>query len=101
MALDKCPRKGARVRFNPNPASAMLYSYRVPEKGALGTVTTIWLSGKDRTCLPGPGGGLVYVDWDAGFMVGISRYDLDRVSGGRKLAGVHGLGALASFVKGA
>ncbi len=61
--------RGLRVVFSPNPASRVLYSYRVPEPGARGTVTAAWTAGRLRTYLVGPGGPLVYVRWDGGGLV--------------------------------
>lgn len=69
--------RGLRVVFRPNPASRALYSYRIPEAGACGTVTAVRTPGGVRTYLDGPGGGLVYVQWDPGGLVcGISMRDL-------------------------
>jgi len=68
--------RGLRVMFSPNPASRMLYSYRVPESGARGTVTAARTPSGLRTYLDGPGGGLVYVEWDDGFVCGVSMRDL-------------------------
>ena len=56
--------KGLRVVFSPNPASRMLYSYRIPEPEAHGTITAVRVGGGIRTYIPGPGCGLVYVEWD-------------------------------------
>src|SRR5437867_12613324 len=56
--------RGLRVVFSPNPASRMLYSYRVPEAGARGTITAVRTAGGIRTYIPGPGAGRVYVEWD-------------------------------------
>ena len=68
---------GLRVVFSPNPVSRLLYSYRVPEPGTPGTVTAVRLAGGLRTYLGGPGGGLVYVEWDAdGLVCGVSMRDL-------------------------
>ena len=69
--------RGLRVVFSPNPASRALYSYRVPDPGARGTVTAAWTAGGLRTYLVGPGGGLVYVRWDGdGLVCGVSMRDL-------------------------
>ena len=60
----------------------MLYSdYPDPPRhGERGTVTSIPLGGgRSRTCMKGPGGGLVYVDWDRGGTFGVSSYDIYRV----------------------
>ena len=62
----------------------MLYSdYPDPPRhGERGTVTSIPLGGRRvATCMKGPGGGLVYVDWDDVGTMGVSSFDLDRVSG--------------------
>jgi len=61
--------KGLRVMFSPNPASGMLYTYRVPETGARGTITAVRTAGSVRTYIPGPGAGLVYVEWDGDGLV--------------------------------
>ena len=69
--------RGLRVVFSPNPVSCVLYSYGVPEPGARGTVTTARTAGGLRTYLDGPGGGLVYVEWDGdGLVCGVSMRDL-------------------------
>jgi hypothetical protein len=68
---------GLRVVFSPDPASRAMYSYRVPEPGPRGTVTTVRTAGSVGTYLPGPGGGLVYVRWDGdGLVCGVSMWDL-------------------------
>jgi hypothetical protein len=75
----KCPvREGTRVVFNPNPVSLMLYSHGTPRRGEQGTVTTVPLPGGRKPCLPGPGGGLIYVDWDEFGTAGIAPGDIDR-----------------------
>lgn len=68
-------RPGMRVKFSPSPASLALYR-DPPTPGATGTVTTIPFPGGRRFSLPGPGGGLVYIDWDDGYMMGVSPIDL-------------------------
>lgn len=73
-------RLGTRVRFDPNPASHMLYSerYGLPERGEEGTVT--YMPGfKPRTYFPGPGGGLLYVEWDQAGVLGVSPHDVEKV----------------------
>ena len=80
MGLDgvgKGTRKGTRVRFNAHRGSLVLYSHH-PEIGEEGTVGTMPGFGK-RTYLPGPGGGLLYVDWDQSGMIGVSPNDVERV----------------------
>lgn len=76
----RCPREGMRVVFNPNPVSRMLYSsgYRLPPKGAVGRVMSMPLGRGRATCMRGPGGGLVYVDWGKHGTMGIASYDLDK-----------------------
>jgi hypothetical protein len=61
--------KGLRVVFSPNPVSRVLYSYSVPEPGTRGTVTAVPSAGSVRTYIPGPGVGLVYVEWDVDALV--------------------------------
>jgi hypothetical protein len=69
--------KGLRVVFSPNPASGALYSYRVPEVGARGTVTAVRTAGSIRTYIAGAGAGLVYVEWDGdGLVCAVSLRDL-------------------------
>lgn len=74
------PRVGTRVRFAPNPASRMLYSenYPVPEEGEEGTVTTVAGPRGPMSSMRGPGGGLVYVEWDDTGFVGVSLYDIEK-----------------------
>lgn len=80
-------RKGTRVQFKPTPASHVLYS-SPPPVGAKGHVTTTHFGGGiERTSLPGPGGGLVYVQWDDGSFQGVSPLDLV------ELPDQHGYGA--------
>lgn len=68
-------REGTRVTFDPTPASHALYS-RCPPVGAVGTVTTVPFGSTRRTFLPGPGGGLVYVNWDGYGFQGVSALDI-------------------------
>jgi hypothetical protein len=69
--------QGLRVVFTPNPSSRVPYSYAVPEPGTRGTVTAVRAAGGLRTYLAGPGGGLVYVEWDAdGLVCCVSMRDL-------------------------
>jgi len=80
------PRPGTRVKFQPNPASFMLYSAdhrrRLPDKGGEGTVTTIAGPRGKMHYMSGPGGGLVYVKWDDTGTVGVSPLDIVKVKGG-------------------
>jgi hypothetical protein len=82
----RCPKEGLRVKFVPNPASLMLYSrtYGTPPKGATGSVTSIPVPGGKKTCMPGPGGGLVYVEWDNWGVLSVSSHDIETVSAKRK-----------------
>lgn len=83
LKVKKCPREGTRVKYNPNPASAMLDAGRHNlQPGATGSVTTVPLPGGRKTCMAGPGGGLVYVRWDDGSFVGVSRLDLEKAKKG-------------------
>jgi hypothetical protein len=69
--------QGLRVVFSPNPGSRVPYSHPVPEPGTRGTVTAVRAAGGLRTYLVGPGGGLVYVEWDAdGLVCCVSMRDL-------------------------
>jgi hypothetical protein len=69
--------RGLRVVFSPDPLSLALYSYRVPEAGTRGTVATAHTAGGLRTYFDGPGGGLVFVKWDADSLVcAVSMRDL-------------------------
>lgn len=72
-------REGTRVRFAPSPASLRLYG-TAPSIGTLGTVTTVSLGRGRASYLPGPGGGLTYVNWDGFGVQGVSHNDLERVS---------------------
>ena len=69
--------RGLRVVFSPNPVSRALYSYRVPEPGARGTVTAAHTAEGLRTYVMGPAGGLVFVEWDGdGLVCAVSMRDL-------------------------
>jgi len=72
------PRKGSRVAYFPNPVSHMLYR-DPPRIGEAGTVTTVSVGTRSVHYMPGPGGGLVYVDWDEAGIMGIAPQDLTRV----------------------
>lgn len=65
----------------------MLYQGRerswhgAPRQGERGNVVSLPVGGGRRaTCMKGPGGGLVYVAWDAGSTMGVSSRDIDRVT---------------------
>lgn len=79
-------RRGTRVRFGPSPASLALYT-SPPPTGSTGTVVAIPVGSKSVTFLPGPGGGLVYVDWDGFGVMGTAPQDLWAVKRGS--AGEH------------
>jgi hypothetical protein len=68
--------RGLRVVFSPNATSRELYSYPVPAPGARGTITSVRMGGGLRTYVDGPGGGLVYVEWDDGLVCATSMQDL-------------------------
>ena len=72
---NKSLRVGTRVVFVGSRAG---YS-NAPEVGEQGTVTTMPGFGA-RTYLPGPGGGLLYVDWDELGVSGIAPQDLEKVN---------------------
>jgi hypothetical protein len=71
------PRVGTRVRFAPNPASLQLYS-DPPAEGEEGEVTTVAGPRGQMSFMRGPGGGLVYVDWDDHGPMGVSLLDIER-----------------------
>jgi hypothetical protein len=78
ISTKRCPREGLRVRFVPNPVSFLLYR-SPPPRGMTGVVTSVPLPGGRKTCMPGPGGGLVYVKWADGDFQGVSPIDLERI----------------------
>ena len=74
------PRVGTRVAYRPNPVSHALYR-KPPRFGEEGTVTTVpFGGGRNLHYLPGPGGGLLYVNWDKSGTMGIAPQDVERVS---------------------
>lgn len=68
-------REGTRVRFVPSSASLALYGQH-PQVGEDGTVRPVSLGSRRATSLRGPGGGLLYVDWDRSAFQGVSPLDL-------------------------
>ena len=66
---------GTRIVVQANPVSRVMYAY-LPPNGTAGTVTTVSLGAGQRSFLPGPGGGLLYVKFDDGHFQGISPTDL-------------------------
>lgn len=83
--MKKCPPAGLRVCFAANPAARALYSGDAPRTGECGAVTTLPMGGRRASCMPGPGGGLVYVDWDQSRTAGVFRNHLHRESTGKPL----------------
>lgn len=78
-----CPREGLRVRYNPASLHTRYLSKR-PARGETGTVRSVSFGRGRATCMRGPGGGLVYVDWDRTGFVGVSSHDIDRAKGAMK-----------------
>ena len=54
---------------------------RAPAVGERGKVTTVPVPGGRSTSMRGPGGGLIYVDWDEIGVTGIAPQDLKVISG--------------------
>jgi hypothetical protein len=71
---------GTRVSVKANPASRMMYSTPLPEDGTEGETVAIPLPGGKSTFMPGPGGGMIYVRFDDGTLLGVSPRDLIRSS---------------------
>jgi hypothetical protein len=67
---------GTRVRFVPNPASLALYSHP-PERGEEGKVTTVNLGARNSSFMKGPGGGLLYVEWERTGVQGVAPQDVE------------------------
>lgn len=93
-------RVGTRVRFTPNPASYALYCHcgepscnnDPPEIGEEGTVATVSFGGAGkRSSLKGPGGGLLYIEWDEHGYQGVSPRDVE-VIGKSKSKSKHSAG---------
>lgn len=73
-------RVGTRVKFTPQPVSLVLYSARfcgLPP-GTVGTVTKVSFGYEKKSFLPGPGGGLLYVDWGDYSTCGVAAGDVER-----------------------
>ncbi len=85
--MKACPPEGLRVCFRPNPAARAVYGGDGPAMGECGTVKSVSLGRGRRTCMPGPVGGLVYVDWDRSRFQGVFRKHLYRESTGKPLGG--------------
>lgn len=73
-----CPREGLLVEYKPSAVSHALYS-QAPRRGERGRVISIPLGRGRATCMRGPGGGLIYVDWEKSGTFGVSSVDIDRV----------------------
>ena len=76
-------RVGQRVVFQPNAVSLAMYS-SAPAPGSHGSVVAVSVGSKKVTYLPGPGGGLVYVNWDDTGVMGVSPIDLQTVKSSSK-----------------
>ena len=90
MARSRCPREGTRVRFAGTPAAVAFYQgapypmNRSPKPGEGGSITSLPGPFGKTTCLAfGPGGGMVYVDWDQAGTIGVLRAHLEREGGGK------------------
>jgi hypothetical protein len=70
-------REGTVVHFNPSPVSLQLYSQPRPKKGDRGVVVGVNVGRGNATYIPGPGGGLVYVDWETIGVMGTAPQDLE------------------------
>lgn len=81
-----CPREGIRVCLRATPAALALYGKGGPRDGECGTVRKVPVGFGRRTCMPGPGGGLVYVDWDRARFEGVFRQHLVAEKSGRALS---------------
>lgn len=77
------PRVGTRVIFEPYPPSLAMYSHP-PRTGEEGTVSTVSFGSSNRHYLPGPGGGLLYVDWDESAFQGVSLLDIQVLHRGKQ-----------------
>lgn len=75
-------KEGDRVVFNANPAARMLYREGMRlANGHEGTVTKMPVGGGRRAAtMPGPRGGLVYVEWDDWGTIGVFAEDLQKQS---------------------
>ena len=85
MSRKRCPRAGVRVCFSANPAARAVYGKDAPRDGECGVIRAIPVGFAKQTCMPGPGGGMVYVDWDKARFMGVFRQHLDVERTGRAL----------------
>lgn len=70
--------------FEPNPAARMFYTHpHDPKPGARGTITSLPTGRGRQTCMPGPRGGLVYVNWDDYGTAGVFANDLRKSRGSK------------------
>lgn len=70
---------GMQVVVQANPASRMLYSWGLVPDGTTGTLVAMSIPGLGKTTyMPGPGGGLLYVDFGDLGVMGVSPRDLDK-----------------------
>lgn len=75
---------GTRVRYNANAPSEIMYrgsgGDHLPPHGKLGSVVKMHVGGRTRiTHMKGPGGGLVYVNWDDWGVMGVAPSALEKV----------------------
>jgi hypothetical protein len=65
--------------FKPSKTSRLFYTGgNDPRPGEEGTVSTVSLGRCRSHHMPGPGGGLVYVDWDESKFSGVFLRDLEK-----------------------
>lgn len=83
--MKRCPPAGTRVCFHANPAARTLYSGQAPGQGECGTVESVPTGGGRATCMPGPLGGLVYVNWDRSRFEGVFRSHLTNEKTGKAM----------------
>lgn len=84
--MARCPKVGTRVCLRATAAGAAMYRQDGPRNGDCGFVTTVSLGSGKASCMPGPMGGLVYVDWDRPIRTqGVFRRDLVREANGKAL----------------
>lgn len=81
-------REGVRVQYTPNAVDYYIDVSAAkgrphPKPGDTGTVRAIPVGLGKATRLPGPGGGLVYVDWDTTGVQGVSPNALTRIKRSR------------------
>jgi hypothetical protein len=81
--MARCPKPGTRVKFSGTPAAVAFYMSGTfaasPKIDEGGTVTEFPTPRGKASCMPGPGGGMVYVDWDKSGSFGVFRNHLEFV----------------------